>query len=279
MTIVIGILVVVGIGWLIYYLFFTPKAPELLACNQGCTDNSQCQSGHCFNGFCRNADCENSADCLCLVESNDGIIVRQDFAEDFRDGEIDDFWQFDNHGKDANSYQVDYIKEQLVLTAMAGTSQWSSDDLAPTLYFLTDRNFEITVEMEFDPRSDFQHAGLGLINQATGEWARVSRSYDSHSLQDPQDQPNTVYVMEKKVGAVLKYKHDNYRDVRVFLRMTRENGSATFAYSRDQKEWTVLDQVDVTGYPDEVGIYLFAYSTNQTSIEAIYKYIDFQVLE
>lgn len=274
---IIGVLFLAGAGYLAYYFFFMPKDNGLLPCNEGCVTDGDCLTGFCSDGFCRNDQCPDEEDCQCGGGVVDDVLVRQDFSEDFRDGEIDDFWTFNNGGLEENQYAVDYIKEELVLTAAGGTSQWTNDNTAPVLSFLTDKDFSVIVELDFDPRVDFQHAGIGVLEPISGDWARVSRSYDSHSLENPSDQPNSVYVMKKGKEGLLKLNHDNYRDVRVYLKMTRLDQDIAYEYSQDGEEWTLLDEVSLNTSFDELSVYLFAYSTNKTSIDAIYKNIDFEV--
>ena len=276
---VLAILLVVGAGVGVYYLFFRQTNTDLLVCNQACSENNQCESNFCYQGFCRLENCPESDSCSCQI-SGDGLkIVKQDFLENFYDGQIDDFWIWDDGDNGNNSYEVDNVREELVIKSVGGTSQWTNDNSAPRLYFDTDQNFTMEVEYEFDPRVDFQHAGIGIRDKKTGDWIRISRSYDTHSLEDPYDQPNSLYVMEKKSDeGVLKYNHVNFSDAKVYVRMKRVGGVVSFEYSRDGNSWYFLGEVRRDDFAQIVEVYLFDYSTNPNSdIAVTFRKIDFAV--
>jgi len=205
------------------------------------------------------------------------VMVDRDFLENFRDGQIDDFWLFDNGGLVENKYDIDYVREELSLMAAGKTSQWSNDDSAPMIYFNTDKNFSLVVEMNFDPRADFEHAGIGVRNPDSGDWVRLSRAFDTHALESEFDIANSVYVMEKKDGEVLKYGHANFVDTKSFLRIDRAGDEFTCFYSHNGNDWEQLDQRVRTDFGQEVEVYLFVYSTNPNPIKAVFRQISFQV--
>ncbi|HPH78992.1 MAG TPA: DUF1349 domain-containing protein [bacterium] len=207
-------------------------------------------------------------------------IVRSDFTENFRDGKIDDWWEWNNANNDQNAMNVDYVKEELSMTAAASTSQWTSDDTAPTLGFLTDQDFLVEAKYIFDPRVDYQHGGVGLFDTNTKEWIRFSRSYDTHALQGQYDIANNLYVMEKRIGeGIIKYNHANFLDSVVYMRMQRKGNDVSFSYSRDGVKWEELDHVTKENLSKEVEVYLFAYSTASTPAKIVFKNISFSVLD
>ncbi|MFZ5392437.1 MAG: DUF1349 domain-containing protein [Patescibacteria group bacterium] len=272
----VGIVLLVLLGVGIYYFWPRDSKPvntELLACNQVCTEGKNCQSGFCAEGVCREKNCSQEKDCQCKTKP----LVVGDFAENFFDGKIDDFWHWNNAEKSESSYDVDNIKEEMVITAAGDTSQWSASDTAPTMYFLSSDNFELEVEYDFDPRFDFQHAGIGVRDSQSGDWIRVSRSYDTHSLQNEYDQPNSLYLMERKEKTILKYDHVNFYDTKVYLRMKRNMGSISFEYSRDGKKWSNLGKAENANLNDEVEVYLFAYSTNPNPAKVAFKNIVYTI--
>lgn len=210
---------------------------------------------------------------------NEELLVTGDFLENFRDGEIDDFWLFSNGGSVESKYDIDYVREELSLAAAGGTSQWTSDDSAPLIYFFTEDNFSIEIEMNFDPRADYEHAGVGVLDEISGEWVRLSRAYDTHALEDELDIANSVYVMEKKDGEVLKYNHANFVDTKSFLRIDRQGDEFAFYYSQKGEDWIELDKRTRADFGDKVQIYLFVYSTNPNPIKAVFRQINFSVLD
>jgi len=262
--------------------FWWPKKivetnPDLLVCNSACQNYEQCQSGFCSSdGFCRNKECPNEANCQC--NTNKTVTVK-DFVENFRDGKIDDFWVWNDGGNTASSQSVDYIKEEMLLTAAGGTSQWTSDNSAPTLSFNTKNNFSLEVEFDFDPRFDFQHAGIGVMDKNSGDWIRISRCYDTHSLQNEYDQPNSLYLMEKQEKGVQKYNHVNFYDTKVYLRMKRMTGKITVEYSRDGNAWSTLGMAENENLADEVEVYLFVYSTNPNPVSVAFKNIVYNIID
>ncbi|MBU0648253.1 DUF1349 domain-containing protein [Patescibacteria group bacterium] len=278
--IIIGAVILVGLVIVggIYLGDKLKQENQFAVCGEVCTDDAGCGSGFCFEGICRNGECPNQEDCQCIAEDVDKRLVRKSFFENFYDGEIDDFWKWDDGGGEGGSFEIDEVYEELILTAEGQTSQWSALDNVPKIYFLTDRDFVMDVEYEFDPRVDFQHAGIGIIDPESGEWVRVSRSYDTHSLESPDDQPNSIYVMQKKDDQILKFNHENYRDVRVYVRMKKIDDEVVFEYSDDGKQWQVLDQVSVDGWSEEVKVYLFVYSTDINGIAARFLQWQFDVL-
>lgn len=206
------------------------------------------------------------------------VVVRSDFFENFRDGKIDDFWKWNDGGKTENSINVDYVKEELSINAGPNTSQWTSDNSAPVLSFLTDQNFQMTVNFVFSPKVDFQHAGIGLIDKNDNKWIRISRAYDSHALENDLDLADSLYVMENTVDGVRKYNHVNYIDSNIYMRMTKKGELVTFEYSRDGIKWEKLDEVMKTNLSRETEVYLFGYSTEKVPIKVIFKEIQFNVL-
>jgi|GEM_PF-2718048 len=206
------------------------------------------------------------------------MVVTDDFLENFRDGEIDDFWLFANGGSVDSKYEIDYVREELTLTAAGSTSQWTSDDSAPLIYFPTEESFSVEVEMNFDPRADYEHAGVGVLDPSSGEWVRLSRAYDTHALEDELDIANSVYVMEKKNEEVLKYNHANFVDTKSFLRIDRQGDEFTFYYSQKGEDWIELDKRVRSDFGDKLQVYLFVYSTNPNPIKAVFRQIIFTVL-
>ncbi len=215
------------------------------------------------------------------VEDPDDLrpsIVRSDFYENFRDGEIDSFWKWDNKEMTGNEFVIDEVREEMTINADAQTSQWTNDDTAPTLSFLTDKDFDVIVEYIFDPSVDFQHAGIGLVDTNDNNWIRASRAYDSHALETDLDIADSMYVMEKTdADGVVKYIHQNFIDSRVFLRMTKEDDLVVFDYSRDGIDWQNIDQVQKENLSSETEVYLFVYSTERVPTKAVFRSIQFDV--
>lgn len=213
-------------------------------------------------------------------DTNDGKpqIVRSDFYENFRDGELDSFWLWNDGGLSDNFYDVDYVKEELTLNAGARTSQWTSTDTAPVLSFLTDQDYQLTVSMIFSPKVDFQHAGIGLFDTSNNKWIRISRAYDSHALETDLDIADSVYVMERDdIDGVKKYKHVNFIDSKIYLRMTKDGEKVSFDYSRDGTSWSFLDQVERTGLSRETQPYIFVYSTEMVPVKTVIREIQFNL--
>lgn len=275
------VLLLGGGGFAIYWFFIKGPAgngqSQLLPCAAACTQNEGCETGYCYNGLCRNADCPKKEDCACEDNGGNGggNFVSQSFNENFYDGKIDAFWKWNSGGKGESTYNVDGVKEELQLTAAGGTSQWTTDNSAPTMSFATDKDFEMEVIFNFDPKSDFQHAGIGIFDPQSDQWIRVSRSYDTHSLENQYDVANSLYVMEKKNNQIIKYRHVNFVNTKVYLRMTRAAGNVDFSYSRDGLEWSDLQTVQAEEWPQEIEVYLFAYSSNPNPVTVSFKNIQF----
>jgi regulation of enolase protein 1 (concanavalin A-like superfamily) len=207
------------------------------------------------------------------------VVVRSEFYENFRDGKIDDFWKWNDGGRTDNSIGVDYVKEELTINVGPNTSQWTSDNSAPVLSFLTDQDFQMTVNFIFSPKVDFQHAGIGLFDSNDNNWIRMSRAYDSHALETDLDLADSLYVMDNDdIEGVKKYKHVNYIDSKVYMRMTKEGEVVTFEYSRDGIKWEKLDEVEKPELSRETNVYLFGYSTEKVPTKVIFKEIQFSVL-
>lgn len=249
---------------------------NLLACNRPCSKNEQCETGYCYGGFCRQEKCFSNVDCQC-VESNSEL-VQNSFVENFRDGIVDGWWQWNDGGNKENIYKIDEVYEQLALQSVGGTSQWSNVDTAPMLFFDTDKDFEMEVEFNFDPKVDFTHAGVGIYNKQNKEWVRASRAYDSHSLVNQSDVANTLYFMEKKNNEILKYDHANYVDTKVYLIMKKIGTLISYKYSRDGKQWSDLGKIDRPDMKGVVSLYLFSYTTNANPVTVFVKNIRFDIL-
>jgi len=206
------------------------------------------------------------------------IIVRDDFYENFRDGELDKFWIWNDAGMSGNMMEIDDVREEMHLSADSQTSQWNNNDTAPILSFLTDKNFDLTVEYIFDPNVDFQHAGIGLIDTKDNNWIRASRAYDSHALETDLDIADSLYVMENTSDqGVIKHSHQNFIDSRVFLRMSKNGDNVIFDYSRDGIDWQNIDEVEKEDLSTEIEVYLFVYSTERVPVEATFRSIQFDV--
>lgn len=207
------------------------------------------------------------------------VTVKSDFYENFRDGKIDDFWKWNDGGRADNSIAVDYVKEELTINVGPNTSQWTNDNTAPVLSFLTDQDFQVTVSFVFSPKVDFQHAGIGLFDTSDQKWIRMSRAYDSHALETDLDLADSIYVMEKNdTDGVKKYNHVNYIDSKIYMRMTKKTNLVTFEYSRDGIKWEKLDEVKKDNLSKETEVYLFGYSTEKVPTKVIFKEIQFNVL-
>jgi hypothetical protein len=213
------------------------------------------------------------------VTGTKSIVVRSDFTENFRDGKIDEWWTWNNANNDQNLMNIDYVREELSIKAAPLSSQWTNDDTGPVLSFKTDKDFVLETEYVFDPRADFQHGGMGLIDTNSKEWIRISRSYDTHALQGQYDIANNLYVMEKRIGeGIIKYNHANYLDSLIYAKMQKKSNEVIFSYSRDGVKWEELDRVQKTDLSKEVEVYLFAYSTANVPVEVVFKNISFSVL-
>lgn len=158
----------------------------------------------------------------------------------------------------ANRYDLEINPGALTLTAGPDTFPG-----APMIVYTCKGNFEATVKLVINPQKKFQGAGI------------VVKPPQARST-DPYSFPSDWISLYRYLADQQFINGDFYADPIIYLKIERQGTIFNTAYSSNGNKWFVLSKDRVSTLPDEVDIFLYAYST-QNDQGVVAQFYDFTV--
>ena len=154
-------------------------------------------------------------------------------------------------GAIGNGYDLTLYPGELSLIADANSYPPSS----PMLIYPFQGNFQVSVKLDFqtDGPGD-QGAGIGVRaaqDQSIGDWVSMMSFFGRAGLKIWSG-----FHQGQELSSV------NYANSIVYLRITKNGTLFSAEYSTDGTNWVTLVNNSVISLPDNVEIFLYAYSTN-----------------
>jgi regulation of enolase protein 1 (concanavalin A-like superfamily) len=149
----------------------------------------------------------------------------------------------------------------VTLVAGPGTETWHTNLSAPLITYATHGNFEITVRIQSDLNKEFQFSGIGLRSAAKPDtWIRLGLHcclaegrhigwQQSENQSSYEDAPETWPQFAENL---------------VELKLVRQGDKLDAFYRRVGEDWLVMRQSYPFSLPDQVEIFLIAYTTEST---------------
>jgi hypothetical protein len=167
-----------------------------------------------------------------------------------------------------NNYDLEINPGELTLIAGANTDQKREINTLPLVIYTITGNFEAQVRVYCIPTGNVQFAGIGVRSTSNSStWARTLRGYYNGQVVGVNVDQNG----QESFGNGIPYSNDI-----VYLKIVRNKSLVTFSYSTNGVNWVVSAKNIVAELPEDVEIYLYAFSAyNNSGFVAQFK--DFSV--
>jgi regulation of enolase protein 1 (concanavalin A-like superfamily) len=174
-------------------------------------------------------------------------------ASDSAPEKLDSAWGWFPGASSASTYSLS--EGRLALIAGPGTDFWYDRNWAPSVEYPVAGDFQAQVRLSFAPTERWQAAGLGLRSaKDRGTWIAIRRVSGGGNEQYLDAAQTRAYNSEG-------VKTIPYTQNIVYLRLHRSEPLISLYYSPDGNNWTPLLEDFVIGFPEQVEIFLFVYST------------------
>jgi serine/threonine-protein kinase len=184
------------------------------------------------------------------------------FASASNPNQLSDVWGWYPGGSDASTFKL--AGGQLMLITGPGTDLWDDRDSAPRVEYPVIGDFQVQVRLDFSPSEQYQVAGLGLRStKEPGDWVALRRLSGGGSQQE-------VWASTTRGNRSENIATIPYTQNALYLRIWRTEPLVSLYYSPDGSNWTPLAKDFVMGFPDQVWVFLFVYSTSGRGISATF---------
>ena len=198
------------------------------------------------------------------VDMNCPTLPQHPFAEkpakeEFNSDQLGLEWNYIHYPEQSN-YSLSARKGYLRLT---GSPQTIEDRKNPIFVGrrLQDMYFTATTQIEFDPKSDKQEAGLILLNNGV-----------HFDILIKQSRGKRVLVSRLRFGSVVYESTERIlKPGPVYLRVTGEKSTFIFSYSQDNNSYSEVQKVDAKFLSSETvggftGVFVGLYATGNSSV-------------
>jgi regulation of enolase protein 1 (concanavalin A-like superfamily) len=161
-------------------------------------------------------------------------------------------------GAVGNGYDLTLYPGEFSLIADAN----SHTGTPPMLIYPFQGNFQVSVRLVFQSDGPaYQGAGIGLRapqDQSEGDWVTILSYFTFQGLEIWSG----LFYNETNLGSV------TYANSIVYLRMTKQGTLISAEYSTDGTNWVTLVSNSVISLPNNVEVFLYAYSSNNEGVLA-----------
>ena len=163
-------------------------------------------------------------------------------------------------GAVGNAYDLTLYPGELSLIADA-----ESSGKYPALIYPFQGNFQVSVRLDFQTDGPYiQAAGIGFRASGGGGGAFIQSLFGGDGL-------------EILSGAADQTFSDPYANSVVYLRITKRGTLFSTEYSANGTNWVTLVNNSVISLPDNVEVYLYAFSDNDEGVVA--RFSEFNIVE
>ena len=161
-------------------------------------------------------------------------------------------------GAVGNGYDLTLYPGEFSLIADAN----SHTGTPPMLIYPFQGNFQVSVRLVFQSDGPaYQGAGIGLRapqDQSESDWVTILSYFTFQGLEIWSG----LFYNETNLGSV------TYANSIVYLRMTKQGALISAEYSTDGTNWVTLVSNSVISLPNNVEVFLYAYSSNNEGVLA-----------
>ncbi len=184
------------------------------------------------------------------------------FASASNSNQLNEVWGWYPGGSSASTFKL--VGAQLMLITGPGTDLWDNRNSAPHVEYPVIGDFQAQVRLDFSPSEQYQVAGLGLRStKEPGDWVALRRLSGGGSQQE-------VWASTTRGNRSENIATTPYTQNALYLRIRRTEPLVSLYYSPDGANWTPLAKDFVMGFPDQVWVFLYVYSTSGRGISATF---------